>query len=100
MFDINSLKPVNDTYGHSEGDKLIIRICKTVKSYLGSSDIFFRLSGDEFIIIFTEHPLQNVKEVLQKILLELKNTASKEGRLMNHHLPTAFLNISLQANIQ
>lgn len=79
MFDINSLKPVNDTYGHSEGDKLIIRICKTVKSYLGSSDIFFRLSGDEFIIIFTEHPLQNVKEVLQKILLELKNTASKEG---------------------
>ncbi len=79
MFDINSLKPVNDTYGHSEGDKLIIRICKTVKSYLGSSDIFFHLSGDEFIIIFTEHPLQNVKEVLQKILLELKNTASKEG---------------------
>ena len=79
MFDINSLKQVNDNYGHSEGDKLIITICQTVKKYLGSGDIFFRLSGDEFIVVFTEHSLQNVKEILQKILIELKNSAQKNA---------------------
>ncbi|WP_443935664.1 diguanylate cyclase domain-containing protein, partial [Phascolarctobacterium faecium] len=79
MFDINSLKQVNDNYGHSEGDKLIITICQTVKKYLGSGDIFFRLSGDEFIVIFTEHSLQNVKEILQKVLIELKNSAQKNA---------------------
>lgn len=79
MFDINSLKQVNDNYGHSEGDKLIINICQTVKKYLGSSDIFFRLSGDEFIIVFTEHSLQNIKEVLQKILFELKKDAQTKA---------------------
>lgn len=42
------------------------------KKYLGSGDIFFRLSGDEFIVVFTEHSLQNVKEILQKVLIELK----------------------------
>lgn len=78
MFDINSLKQVNDNYGHSEGDKLIITICQTLKKYLGSGDIFFRLSGDEFIVVFTEHSLQNVKEILQKVLIELKNSAQKK----------------------
>lgn len=79
MFDINSLKQVNDNYGHSEGDKLIITICQTLKKYLGSGDIFFRLSGDEFIVVFTEHSLQNVKEILQKVLIELKNSAQKNA---------------------
>lgn len=79
MLDINSLKIVNDNYGHGEGDKLITKVCQTINANLGNSDIFFRLSGDEFIIVFTNHSLQYVKEILQKALLDLKISSRKES---------------------
>ena len=57
---------------------LLSLYARLLKKYLGSGDIFFRLSGDEFIVVFTEHSLQNVKEILQKVLIELKNSAQKK----------------------
>lgn len=52
FLDINNLKCVNDTYGHNEGDRYILTFCDIVKNELSEKDIFFRMGGDEFIIIF------------------------------------------------
>jgi diguanylate cyclase (GGDEF)-like protein len=46
--DIDGLKFVNDTYGHAEGDKLIINASKILKRIFRSSDVLARLGGDEF----------------------------------------------------
>lgn len=53
FLDINNLKFVNDTYGHSEGDHCIQTICSMIKNKLDEEDIFFRIGGDEFIIVFS-----------------------------------------------
>lgn len=50
MYDINLLKQVNDTYGHPEGDAMLVAITQTVRQELGERDLAFRLSGDEFIL--------------------------------------------------
>ena len=52
MYDVNELKEVNDAYGHSEGDCLLQMISEAVRAALGPQDYAFRLSGDEFIIVF------------------------------------------------
>lgn len=52
FLDINNLKLVNDTYGHSEGDRYIQTLCGMIKNKLKEEDIFFRMGGDEFIIVF------------------------------------------------
>ncbi|WFR59021.1 diguanylate cyclase [Anaerocolumna sp. AGMB13025] len=52
FLDINNLKYVNDTFGHNEGDRYILTLCNIIKEKLGEEDIFFRMGGDEFIIIF------------------------------------------------
>lgn len=52
FLDINNLKYVNDTYGHGEGDRHIITFCNMIKNQLEEEDIFFRMGGDEFIIVF------------------------------------------------
>lgn len=54
FLDINNLKSVNDTYGHGEGDHYIQTLCNVIKNKLNEEDIFFRLGGDEFIIIFSK----------------------------------------------
>ncbi len=49
--DINGLKEVNDLFGHSEGDELLITFCSIVTKILRKTDIFCRLGGDEFLIL-------------------------------------------------
>jgi diguanylate cyclase (GGDEF)-like protein len=52
FLDINNLKNSNDTLGHAAGDELIVRVSQMIRSiYDGST--FFRVGGDEFVIITT-----------------------------------------------
>ncbi|EHI99698.1 diguanylate cyclase with PAS/PAC and GAF sensors [Clostridium sp. DL-VIII] len=52
IFDLNSLKFVNDNYGHLCGDELIKTFAKGLSTLRGTSDIIGRFGGDEFIGIF------------------------------------------------
>lgn len=53
MMDIDHFKQYNDTYGHQEGDHVLIEVAKAIKSSLKrSSDMCFRLGGEEFGVIF------------------------------------------------
>ncbi len=49
--DINSLKKVNDTYGHQAGDLLIRGSCWLIRDSLRRSDLTFRLGGDEIVVL-------------------------------------------------
>jgi diguanylate cyclase (GGDEF)-like protein/PAS domain S-box-containing protein len=51
MGDVNGLKLANDTYGHAEGDKLLIAIGRILKDSCGADGIVARLGGDEFVVI-------------------------------------------------
>lgn len=70
--DINNLKTVNDLYGHAVGDELIKTACEIIDSNLEGNDILFRLGGDEFILVFFEKPLRDVKKVWRSITADFK----------------------------
>lgn len=48
--DLDKFKRVNDTYGHLEGDALLIAVADTIKTSVRNSDIVGRIGGDEFIV--------------------------------------------------
>ena len=50
LFDVDKFKSVNDNFGHSVGDNLLIEIARTMVKTFRSSDILIRLGGDEFVI--------------------------------------------------
>ncbi len=50
MVDLDSFKPVNDLYGHSMGDKILIRFAEILQSAVRFTDITGRIGGDEFIV--------------------------------------------------
>ena len=49
MMDIDHFKKVNDTYGHSAGDKVLVEIVNRIKSALRPYDVIGRYEGEEFI---------------------------------------------------
>jgi diguanylate cyclase (GGDEF)-like protein len=51
MIDMNGFKPVNDTYGHSAGDRLLVKIGKRIEAAIRPDDFVARLGGDEFCVL-------------------------------------------------
>lgn len=72
LYDLDNLKQTNDVYGHREGDYMLKEIANEVKKCLKSDDVFFRLSGDEFVIGFYDNTNHNVHAYMTEILHNLK----------------------------
>ncbi|WP_373071782.1 diguanylate cyclase [Sulfurimonas sp.] len=67
LLDIDNFKKYNDTYGHQEGDKVLIQVAKTLKnSFKRSHDIVFRLGGEEFGVIFSAKTVDEVKVLVER----------------------------------
>ncbi|GLR32588.1 diguanylate cyclase [Shewanella decolorationis] len=58
FLDLDRFKHVNDSYGHSMGDALLVEASNRLQSCIGSEHLLCRFGGDEFVIL-----LKNVKEL-------------------------------------
>jgi len=54
IFDVNSFKAFNDSYGHSIGDEVLIGISKSILEVLRKGEKLYRLGGDEFACVFVD----------------------------------------------
>lgn len=72
--DINGLKLINDSFGHSSGDELIKKVANTIKEVCRADDIIARIGGDEFVVIL---PKTDAIETIE-IANRMKQIASKE----------------------
>lgn len=75
MIDIDNFKKINDTYGHSVGDEILIMIARTIDNYVSEGDVFGRLGGEEFAIIYECSNSDNLEklEKLRKLVEEQKH---------------------------
>ncbi|MDG5814163.1 GGDEF domain-containing protein [Chitinispirillales bacterium ANBcel5] len=67
--DMDGLKAINDTWGHSEGDKAIRDFAKILKSTIRDTDIIARLGGDEFTVC-TPNTRSDSAQVIENRLFE------------------------------
>lgn len=65
-FDLNKLKPINDTYGHHRGDSLLENFGRILIRSTRPSDYVARLGGDEFLVIII-NPNYKPDEILRRV---------------------------------
>lgn len=58
MGDLDGFKRVNDTFGHSTGDRVLIRVAKVLESRARRHDYLWRWGGDEFLALLPETPVE------------------------------------------
>ena len=74
MGDVNGLKVTNDTFGHIEGDNLLVSMSKILKSINEKNKYIFRWGGDEFIILIPNCNETKCEEITKEIMSNCKNS--------------------------
>ncbi len=67
LLDIDHFKVYNDTYGHLEGDKVLIKLSQTMRSCLRTMDSAYRYGGEEFTIILPETGAEEAQTAAHRI---------------------------------
>ncbi|GDY25561.1 sensor domain-containing diguanylate cyclase [Agarivorans sp. Toyoura001] len=78
--DLDQFKPINDEHGHAEGDRALKLFAEQMCGSFRESDLFARMGGDEFVVLFTDTEAADAKEILQRFAADLE-AAAEENKL-------------------
>ncbi len=73
VLDLDNFKPVNDFYGHCEGDKVLVAFAESLAISLRGSDYAFRFGGDEFCCLIQGSNEIDNNKIINRITCALKN---------------------------
>jgi diguanylate cyclase (GGDEF)-like protein len=67
FFDLNRFKPINDQFGHAEGDRALRTFANCLMSVFRESDAVARLGGDEFVVLLTGVALPEAEPAIERL---------------------------------
>lgn len=88
FLDLDNFKPLNDRYGHSVGDLLLVEVARRLKTCVREMDTVARFGGDEFVVVVeelapdrgtSERLAQNLAEKIRKSLSALYSVAKADA---------------------
>jgi diguanylate cyclase (GGDEF)-like protein len=81
LVDVDSLKTINDRYGHLEGDRCLGEVARVMESSVRATDRCFRWGGDEFVVVLPGSARAAAEEVLRRMVANVnRECAAPNGR--------------------
>lgn len=67
QLDIDHFKPINDTHGHSTGDRALQAFASTVRASVRDTDVLARWGGEEFVLMLAETGPEDARDLLDRV---------------------------------
>jgi diguanylate cyclase (GGDEF)-like protein len=77
--DLDDFKSINDRFGHSRGDDVLVAVARALRKACRSTDIVGRVGGDEFVVLFPETGREAAETALLKLRSLIEDVASQHG---------------------
>lgn len=90
FIDLDNFKHVNDTRGHSEGDRVLKSVAATLQASLRKADLVGRLGGDEFAVLLPETTSAGAQRVFETLRQTLLKRVSEQGWPIGFSIGVAF----------
>ena len=74
MFDLDWFKAINDTYGHDQGDAVLVAVTAQIRDRLRQDDSLARWGGEEFMILLPETPLAQAVALAETLRIGLQTS--------------------------
>jgi diguanylate cyclase (GGDEF)-like protein/PAS domain S-box-containing protein len=78
--DLDGLKGINDSLGHLEGDRALVRTAEILKEAFRSSDIIARLGGDEFVLLATVGADESAESLTERLQQKIDLANAQRNR--------------------
>ena len=100
LFDLDGLKKLNDTFGHSLGDEALRTFAQRLVRYSRASDIVARLGGDEFAVILPRTDSEGAKDIARRLQSSVESDvlAAVPGRELRIAVSCGFATFSEDAD--
>jgi diguanylate cyclase (GGDEF)-like protein len=66
FLDLDKFKPINDQFGHAEGDRALVSFAELMRKTFRDSDVFARIGGDEFAVLLTNTEKERAAEIVTR----------------------------------
>jgi len=74
VIDIDFFKKVNDTYGHTWGDKALVYLAEVMKGFFRKSDLLIRWGGEEFLVLFRFTEIDNAGILMEQFRIKIQDS--------------------------
>jgi diguanylate cyclase (GGDEF)-like protein len=99
LVDIDDFKWVNDTFGHSAGDRILCDVADVLREHFREIDLPARLGGDEFAVLLPETDVAGSREAAERFVTALAGCEFGDGRLRPQGI-TASAGVAAAANLE
>lgn len=98
MADINGVKLINDTFGHADGDSLIVNCANIIRDCCRDTDTLARIGGDEFVVIMPRTDNSTASAILNDIQVDLSAFDRSISNVKYRHSVSLGMSTKQEAN--
>lgn len=94
MLDIDFFKIINDSYGHPQGDQVLIACARTIEKTIRDKDLLGRLGGEEFAVVLPNTSLEEARVIAERIRTRIAELSFHTAHLTQSFHTTISIGIS------